>query len=185
MAFPPSQAILIVDGYNIIGAWSHLQKIRDRHGLELARRDLVEALVNYSAVKEYETKIVFDAQYQNRPSCTKNHTRYLSVHFTAFGETADTHIEKFCASFGRHYSRNFHEPRLIVATSDRAQRLTAMGYGAEWLSAQRLIGEVEVTSQRLKPQRRPPKSSQGRFLFNSLDPKAQKKLRAWLNQGKP
>jgi uncharacterized protein len=54
-----------------------------------------------------------------------------------------------------------------------------MGYGAEWLSAQRLASEVEIVSVRIKRQHRPKKQSQGRFLFNSLDPQAQQRLSQW------
>jgi uncharacterized protein len=35
-----SGSLLLVDGYNIIGAWSSLKKIRDRDGLEAARQEL-------------------------------------------------------------------------------------------------------------------------------------------------
>lgn len=59
-----SQAILLVDGYNVIGSWAYLQSIRDQKGLEYARNSLIESLINYSGYKELETKIVFDAHYQ-------------------------------------------------------------------------------------------------------------------------
>ena len=49
---------MLVDGYNIIGDWSDLKKLRDREGLEIARRELVESLINYSASVEYRTKVV-------------------------------------------------------------------------------------------------------------------------------
>lgn len=121
MAASPLQALLLVDGYNIIGAWSSLQKTRDRHGLETARRELVESLINYTTHQGFETKIVFDSQYQKTPSSQEKYTATLSVCYTAFAQTADTYIEKICASFYREISATL--PRLIVATSDRAQRL--------------------------------------------------------------
>ncbi|MGK7874617.1 MAG: NYN domain-containing protein [Xenococcaceae cyanobacterium] len=174
------QALLLVDGYNIIGAWSCLKKTRDRHGLSSARRELVEALINYTAHQGFETQVVFDAHYQNTPSYQENHTPALSVYYTAFTQTADTYIEKICASFPRRCSPP--SPRLIVATSDRAQRLTVLGYGAEWMSAQRLASEVDIAACQVRRKHRPQKKSQGRFLFNSLDAKAQKRL-AQLRQG--
>jgi hypothetical protein len=172
----PSQALLLVDGYNVIGAWSELKKTRDRHGLESARQELVEVLINYTAIKGYETQVVFDAHYQRTPSYSESHTPDLSVYYTAFAETADTYIEKFCASF--RYKERRH-PRLIVATSDRAQRLTVVGYGAEWLSAQRLAGEVDLAVHQIQRKKRPEKKAQSRFLFNSLDPQAQQRLQQW------
>ncbi|MEL6927902.1 MAG: NYN domain-containing protein [Cyanobacteria bacterium J06600_6] len=172
------QAILLVDGYNIIGDWPHLKKSRDRHGLEAARYELIESLINYSSSVAYRTKVVFDAHYQDTPRSTETHTAALSVHYTAFAETADTYIEKFCATFGRKKYQQ-ESTRLIVATSDRAQQLTVVGYGAEWLSAPMLEREVEQAVQKTKSRtkRQTKKKPSGRFLLNALDPAAQKRLR--------
>ncbi|MEM9276252.1 MAG: NYN domain-containing protein [Cyanobacteria bacterium P01_F01_bin.143] len=182
MSAPPYQAFLLVDGYNIIGSWSDLKKSRDRHGLEIARNGLIESLVNFAPMVDYRTKIVFDAHFQNTPSYSEEYTPLVSVHFTAFAETADTYIEKFCADFK---STQYQEQssRLIVATNDRAQKLTVTGYGAECISAQRLAGEVEITSRRAKRNERPAKKSAGRFLFHALDPIAQERFRQ-MRQGK-
>jgi uncharacterized protein len=169
------QALLLVDGYNVIGAWHHLQQTRDRDGLESARRELIETLINFTATEGHHTQVVFDAHYQNTPGYSEVYTASLSVHYTAFAQTADTYIEKFCASFFRQVEQSYQ--RLIVATSDRAQRLTVVGYGAEWLSVQRLAGEIEISSNKIKRKKRPHKSHSGRFLFNALDPEAQERLR--------
>ena len=48
--------LLLVDGYNIIGSWSTLKATRDRHGLEQARHELVETLINYTVHKGYKTQ---------------------------------------------------------------------------------------------------------------------------------
>ena len=181
MASSPHRVLLLVDGYNIIGTWSCLKKTRDRHGLESARRELIEALINYTALQGYKTEIVFDAHYQKTPGTQEHHTPALSVYYTAFTQTADTYIEKICASF--HRQQSFPCSRIIVATSDRAQRLTAIGYGAEWFSAQRLEAEVDLAARQVKRKHRPQKKSQGRFLFNSLDAKSQQLLAQW-RQGK-
>ena len=172
------QAILLVDGYNIIGDWSDLKKSRDRHGLEAARHELIECLIQYSAATAYRTKVVFDAHYQDTPRSTDIRTPAVSVHYTAFAETADTYIEKFCATF-RRKKYQVESSRLIVATSDRAQQLTVVGYGAEWLSAPMLSREVKQTVQKIKSltKKQTKKKPSGRFLFNALDPTAQKRLR--------
>ena len=172
-----SQAVLLVDGYNIIGSWSNLKQTRDRDGLESARRELVEALVNYSAFQGYETQVVFDAHSQNTPCQFEAFTAYLTVCYTEFGQTADTYIEKFCASF--RWRVCHPNRRLIVATSDRAQQLTVVGYGAEWMSSQQLASDVEFTARRARRKQCPQKQSGGRFLFNSLDANAQQRLTEW------
>ncbi len=166
------QAFLLVDGYNVIGAWSDLKVIRDRDGLEAARHQLTESLVNYSAFKGFETQVVFDAHYQNTPANSEVLTSHLSVYYTDFQQTADTYIEKTCAN----YQRQPRVARLIVATSDRAQQQTVLGYGAEWLSALQLAHEVDSSIRRVRGKQQPKKQSRGRFLFNSLDAQSQKRL---------
>lgn len=169
-----SQAILLVDGYNVIGSWATLQFIRDEKGLEYARNSLIESLVNYSGYKELETKIVFDAHYQKTTSNEEKHSKSLSVYYTSYSETADSYIEKFCASFVRKNPES--RTRIIVATSDQAQRHTVVGYGAEWMSAQKLAKEINTTTTSQKKNLRHRQKSQGRFLFNSLDSKTQQAL---------
>ena len=182
---PPSssQAVLLVDGYNVIGAWSDLTKTRDRNGLEAARQELVEALINYSAFLGYETHVVFDAHSQNTPIYSEALTTHLLVCYTDFGQTADTYIEKFCASF--RFNICHPKRRLIVATSDRAQQLTVVGYGAEWMSSQQLASDVEFAVRRSRRKQRPQKQSRSRFLFNSLDAQAQQRLAEWRKGSKP
>jgi hypothetical protein len=175
-----TQARLLVDGYNIIGAWTSLQQVRDLSGLEIARQDLTELMINYSACENYQTEVVFDAYSQNTPTAQEEVSKLLSVCYTAFGETADTYIEKVCAAYSQQISSLC--PRLIVATSDRAQQLTVAGYGAEWISAERLMQEVELSARQFRRKHRPRKQSRGRFLINSLDPQSQKRL-AQLRQG--
>ncbi|KYC36983.1 RNA-binding protein [Scytonema hofmannii PCC 7110] len=170
-----SQAVLLVDGYNIIGAWPCLRKTRDKTGLEPARWELIEALTSYTAFQGYETQIVFDAQYQNGCSNRETITEHLSVYYTDFGQTADTYIEKLCASL-RHQVAQSIISRVIVATSDRAQQLMIMGYGAEWLSAQQLCYEVEASVCRARQKYQPRKQSHKRFLANSIDDKARQRL---------
>ena len=169
------EAVLLVDGYNIIGAWSYLTKTRDRLGLEAARGELVSALTNYSALQGYETQVVFDSQYQNTSSSQEIINQNLSVHYTNFGQTADTYIEKSCAAL-RPYLKQSHRCRLIVATNDRVQQLVVVGYGAEWMSAQQLNYEVESTLKISLTKHRQRKQSASRFLANSIDAKARQKL---------
>jgi uncharacterized protein len=168
------QAVLLVDGYNIIGAWAELKQVRDRDGLEAARRYLIESLVNYSAFQGFDTQVVFDAQYQDTPGYREVVTNNLAICYTDFNQTADSYIEKACADF-RHDLRKFHQ-RLIVATSDRAQQLTVVGYGAEWMSAMKLAADVEMCARRVQRKQKANRKSSSRFLSHSLDPIAQQRL---------
>jgi predicted RNA-binding protein with PIN domain len=174
MPRPSPQAMLLVDGYNVVGLWAELRRVRDCEGLEASRRQLIEVLANYSAFQGFDTQIVFDSQYRDSAGSREIITSDLSVHYTDFGQTADTFIEKTCANF-RFDLRKFHQ-RLIVATSDRAQQLTVVGYGAEWMSAERLAAEVELVTQRVQRRQKTAKKPSGRFLAHALDPIAQQRL---------
>ncbi|MBU6229820.1 MAG: NYN domain-containing protein [Cyanobacteria bacterium REEB459] len=150
-------AQLLVDGYNMIGAWPTLVRVRQRHGFEAARQELIELLVNYSARKGLDTQLIFDAYSVRSPQNQEMITPNLSVCYTAFGQTADSYIERVCAQL-RQSARGKY--RVIVATSDRSHQLTVVGYGAEWMSARQLQGDIDVTQRqaissshrRLQPQ---------------------------------
>jgi uncharacterized protein len=181
-ARPPNSVMLLIDGYNIIGAWPDLQQVKEEDSLEEARRSLVESLTSYTAFQGYATQVVFDAQYRVASSNREVITPQLSVHYTEFGQTADTYIEKFCA-ISRHTIRS-SQSRLIVATSDRTQQLMVAGYGAEWISAQRLYQEVEQATLKTRNHAQKRERSQKRFLAHSLDPLAKARL-ARLRLGLP
>lgn len=169
---PP--ALLLVDGYNMIGAWADLTDVRDRHGLEAARRNLVEALISFSASRDYNTEVVFDAHYQMTQGNREVINSYFSIYYTDYRQTADTYIEEVCARL-RHVMQASHQ-QVIVATSDRSHQQTVMGYGANWLSAQQLQTEVALATRQFRQRHSSRHKSSGRFLFNGLDPAAQQRL---------
>ncbi|MFM7381847.1 MAG: NYN domain-containing protein [Microcystaceae cyanobacterium] len=170
-------ALLLVDGYNIIGSWTNLKQTRDRHGLAMARQELVESLIGFSSHQGYQTQVIFDSQYQKTPSSQEHYGPHLSVHFTAWKQTADTYIEKYCATFFRQ--EKLSPQRLIVATSDRDQQLTVLGYGAEWMSANSLAQSLSSSSRQVNHHQRDRRQPQGRFLGNRLDARMQAQLNQW------
>ncbi|MDB9525534.1 NYN domain-containing protein [Oscillatoria sp. CS-180] len=135
------QPLLFVDGYNIIGAWPQLSRIRDVESLGLARDRLIEEITNYSAYQGFKARIVFDAYNQKQRGLKDTVTQDVSIHYTDFGQTADTCIERWCAELQRDV--RYFNLRVIVATSDQAHRHTVTGYGAEWMSAHRLALDME------------------------------------------
>ncbi|MBF2097115.1 MAG: NYN domain-containing protein [Gloeomargaritaceae cyanobacterium C42_A2020_066] len=164
---------LLVDGYNIIGAWASLKTARDRHSLEVARNQLIEILINHSAVQGWVTDVVFDAQHQSQPTRALSHTDLLHVHFTDKSQTADSYIEFLCAEHKRQQRRT----RLIVATDDHLIRLMATGSGAEWFSSERLWQDVRRTQAQARfrdRHREPPRPRVGQCL--------RPEVQAWLNQ---
>ncbi len=170
---PRFEALLLVDGYNIVGAWPPLQAELRSGGLEAARRRLTETLTGYSAYRAFQTQLVFDAQFQETRSSREVITPHLAVYYTDCNETADTYIERTCARF-RQDLRKFSQ-RLIVATSDRAQQLTVTGFGAEWLSARRLEEEVNHCNRGVRTRQREPRRAQAN-LASSLNEAARQRL---------
>lgn len=180
MNAPSFIALLLVDGYNMIGAWPELKTLEHQEGLESARDRLQEMLINFAASQDFRTRIVFDAYARRDRASEEHHTEHVSTYYTDFGQTADAYIEKSCAQFHRQE----HLPRLIVATSDRAQQQTVLGYGAEWLSAPQLQIRVQQAHRQSQRRQRSKQSSSKRFLFHGLDPQAQARLNQ-MRHGKP
>jgi predicted RNA-binding protein with PIN domain len=166
---------MLVDGYNVLGAWHRLLTIRDVDGFDAARQELVEVMANFSAYHGYQTTLVFDAYNLATPGVTEKVTKNLKLYFTEHKQTADTYIEKICAQLYRHPLR--HLKRIIVVTSDRAQQLTAVGFGAEWMSAQALEHEVESTVSSVKHRQKPQKESPKRMLGHVIDSETSKRLK--------
>jgi len=167
---PPS--LLLVDGYNIIGSWADLILLKETVSLEAARRQLIEDLLSFSASRNYNTEVVFDAHFQRQPAAREVITSYFTVAYTNYLQTADTFIEARCARL----RPEMHRQHVIVATSDRSHQQTILGFGASWMSAQQLQTEVAIASTQMQRQRQKKSPTSGRFLFKSLDPSAQKKL---------
>ncbi|MCS6782477.1 MAG: NYN domain-containing protein [Gloeomargarita sp. SKYBB_i_bin120] len=160
---PKAATLMVVDGYNVIGAkWDLRQGDLDPH-----RQALIEHLCNYSAMQGYETYIIFDAHRCPQPERWEPITDRVQVCYTGYGTTADAYIERFCA---QHRGR---DQRLIVVTSDRLAWMTAGGYGAEWMSSQSLWQAIaQLDSQHRSTAS--PRPSRG------LPQAVQARLRQWL-----
>jgi len=126
--------ILLVDGYNIIGAWSELKNLKERD-LPAARDRLIEKMAEYQAYSGYRVIIVFDAQYvQGTEKKYKNHQ--VEVIFTKENETADERIERMAISLSNRRTQ------VHVATSDFTEQWQIFGQGALRKSARELFLEM-------------------------------------------
>lgn len=165
---------MLVDGYNVVGAWRSLQDVLGTGSLAMARDHLVETLTNYSAYRGLHTTIVFDAYNNQTPAVTEEVTEYLKLHYTEYRQTADSYIEKVCAQLRR-------QRRVIVVTSDRAQQLTTSGFGAEWMSAALLEQDVRSAEHGMRRKQRS-KSSTQRRLHSVMNEEVKRKLTDWRSQ---
>ncbi|GHI00514.1 NYN domain-containing protein [Neobacillus kokaensis] len=126
--------ILLVDGYNIIGAWPELKALKD-HDLAAARDRLIERMAEYQAFSGYRVIVVFDAYYvQGTAKKYKNHQ--VEVIFTSKNETADERIEKMAISLSNR------KTQIHVATSDYTEQWAIFGQGALRKSARELLNEM-------------------------------------------
>ncbi len=169
-----SPPVMLVDGYNIVGAWRSLQDVIANGDLAMAREQLVEILTSYSAYRGLHTTIVFDAYNSLAPAVTEEVTEYLKLHYTEYRQTADSYIEKVCAQLRR-------QRRVIVVTSDRAQHITTTGFGAEWMSAMVLEQDIRSAEQGMRRKQRS-KSANHRRLHSIMNEEVKRKLTDWRTQ---
>ena len=90
--------ILLVDGYNIIGAWEELGGMK-RKKLADARDRLIERMAEYKAHTGWRVIIVFDAHLVPGIEKKKRHHN-VEIVFTRENETADERIEKLVSELG-------------------------------------------------------------------------------------
>ncbi len=130
------QNILLVDGYNMIGAWKELRLLRDEN-FEDARDRLMELMAEYKAVKGWRVIVVFDAHLV--PGTEQLYIQHdVEVIFTRKNETADERIEKLSTDLkGRKI-------QIHVATSDMTEQNVVFGHGALRKSARELEIEMEI-----------------------------------------
>lgn len=131
--------ILLVDGYNMIGAWPNLRILKDRN-LSLARDRLIEQMAEYQAFTGYRVLIIFDAHMVTGKGRAERHHK-VEVIYTQENETADERIEKLVHDLKRI------DRRIHVATSDFAEQSVVFGSGALRKSARELLMELEISEK--------------------------------------
>ncbi|OLO27191.1 hypothetical protein BTR23_20940 [Alkalihalophilus pseudofirmus] len=134
--------ILLVDGYNIIGAWPELRDLKSQD-LNLARDQLIEKMAEYQAYTGIRVMLVFDAHMV--PGVGKKYRNYrIQVIYTRENETADERIEKLVKELKNVVTR------IYVATSDFTEQSVIFGSGALRKSARELLIELETTEKGIK-----------------------------------
>lgn len=128
-------AWLIVDGYNIIGAWEDLRRLA-MDDLAAARDRLADQLLDYCGHSGQHLLLVFDAhsgQQGERVQRLTEEGRHCLV-YTRRGQTADQYIERFVRE---------SEGELSVASSDGLVQVMIGRYAAR-LSALDLHKAVQL-----------------------------------------
>lgn len=128
--------ILLVDGYNIIGAWDELRKLKNDKLLD-ARDRLIELMAEYKAFTGVRVIVVFDAHLV--PGIENKKKQYdVEIIYTRKNETADERIEKLTLELSNR------RVQIYVATSDMTEQRVIFGQGALRKSAREL--EIEMIS---------------------------------------
>lgn len=131
--------LLLVDGYNIIGAWP--QAVREGWPVEEARLRLQTALEDYAGYAGVEIILVFDGHLSDRRKRSRERYGDLTCVFTKQGETADNYIEAIASNHPGYRP-------LQVATSDGVEQTLVLGRGAVRISARELLEEVREVRAR-------------------------------------
>ncbi|MEC5189591.1 hypothetical protein GGQ77_003405 [Geobacillus thermodenitrificans] len=132
--------ILIVDGYNIIGAWPVLRRLKEEGDLAAARDLLIDKMADYKGFTGDHVMIVFDAHLV--PGNEKKYKNYdVDVIFTKENETADERIERLAKTLMNARTK------VYVATSDYTEQWTVFSQGALRKSARELLYEIEAVER--------------------------------------
>ncbi|MEH7124670.1 NYN domain-containing protein [Bacillus sp. JJ1532] len=134
--------ILLVDGYNVIGAWPELRELKKKD-LAAARDRLIEKMAEYQGYSGYRVIVVFDAHYVKGTE-KKYKDSKVEVIFTRTNETADERIEKLAISL------NNIKTQVHVATSDYTEQWAIFGQGALRKSSRELLNEMNSIESKIE-----------------------------------
>jgi predicted RNA-binding protein with PIN domain len=163
--------VLIVDGYNVIGAWPQLRDLRDTD-LDQARDLLIDAIADYQGFSGMKCIIIFDAY--NVPGLGKQYNlRRVEVYYTKEKETADECIERLVKQL-THRRR-----QIYVATSDFTEQNIAFGSGALRVSARELLVKVRQSQKEIASRMQDKPLSERNTVDKHLDQDLRARLEKW------
>jgi len=148
-----SERWILVDGYSVIHAWPKLRRAAGR-SLEQQRDALVRVLQQFADARHLRVTVVFDGYAAKRKPDSVEPTPGVEVLFSESGKTADDVIERLVGQAGGR-------DRILVVTSDRMERHTVEGLGAQSMDAELFetearaaLGELEMLIKQHSRRRR-------------------------------
>ncbi len=165
---------LLVDGYNIIFAWSEMKELAEDN-MDGARTKLLDYLSKYQVVRKCRIIAVFDAyrvQGHNEEIID-----YGNIHvvYTREAQTADHFIERFTHDNHKKYS-------ITVATSDGLQQIIIRGSGCAVLSAGELKEEIEWANERVIQAYREKQAINRNYLKDALSSETKQQMEELLKE---
>ena len=152
--------LLLVDGYNVIGAWDVPKK--EHLSIDEARERLVHLIADYAGYSGEEVIVVFDGHYTDRRVRSHQAMHGVEVVFTKHAESADNYIEAQCAA-----APKWRQVR--VATSDSIEQTVTMGRGAVRISSREFLMQLTQTRATGRVRMQEEKVSRG-DIFSRLPP---------------
>ena len=152
--------LLLVDGYNVIGAWDVPKK--EHLSIDEARERLVHLVADYAGYSGEEVIVVFDGHYTDRTVRSHTVMHGVEVIFTKHAESADNFIEAQCAA-----APKWRQVR--VATSDSIEQTVTMGRGAVRISSREFLLQLTQIRSTGRVRMREEKVSRG-DIFSRLPP---------------
>lgn len=114
---------MLIDGYNVIHAWG-----MDTSNMGDAREKLLHILDDYAGFSGEDITVVFDG-YNTKEPAREIKYGLLTVIYTAYGITADIHIQRIVKAGGKSYK---------VVTADYLEQLSVFASGAIRITPQEL-----------------------------------------------
>lgn len=130
--------LLIVDGYNVIGAWAEAD--RKAWTLDASRDKLMHLLQDYCGYSGEEVVLVYDGYQSDRQTSTEERYGDLLLVYTRHGETADSYIERLVAQTPKYRA-------VRVATSDGLEQSQVLATGAVRMTSRELLRELKQARQ--------------------------------------
>lgn len=163
--------LIIVDGYNIIGAWPELKRLGE-DDLEGARDRLIDMLADYGAYNGMEVLVVFDA-HQVPGLGGKTLKQHVHVLFTKEKETADELIERLVVEMGKG------DRTIYVATSDQVEQHVTFGKGALRIPARELLLNVLSSRKEIGEKTKSSSNKSGNSFDSKLSGDVREKMEKW------
>ena len=134
--------MLLVDGYNIVGASERLSSLKNRESLDAARTALIEEVVQLASMRGWRIELVFDSYMTGRagsrdPSAG---SELVNTVFTGSRDSADSYIEK--TSYAISSSTGSTSESYAVATNDKAIINAVTSHGGVTMSSDRFLAEL-------------------------------------------
>jgi len=171
-----SSEVLVVDGYNMIGAWPELRELA-KQSLEDARDRLIELLSDDQGFTGRRVIVVFDA-YEVPGLGAKIEQGNVEIIYTKEKETADECIERLVDSLQKR------GVQIYVATSDMVEQHVVFGKGALRISARELLWQVEENRRHVREKIRWKQDTQRNSFDTRIDETLRDRLEKWRRSGK-